>query len=356
MNSKRWGRVKTMLRINCALLAGVLLAASVRADDPSDSAVKAAIDKGLKRIEAGVTNYPKNRQCFSCHHQAMAVFSMTSAQQHGYTVDDELLKKVIDFSLKTFRNKTQIAKGQGVGGDSVSVLYALHTFAAVDRPYDDTMAAMIEYLLIKQRKDGAWPIPGGGNRPPTMGSLFTNTGLAMFALKHFSPPRDTAGAEELQKRIDAALDKGRAWLLANKPASTEDIVFHLRGLVDAGAEPKAIEEARSLLLIQQRSNGSWAQLPDMDGDAYATATALVALRRAGLDTNHDAYKKGIKYLLDGQKEDGAWIVQTRSRPVQVFFDNGDPGGKSQFISYAATNWAVLALLETTPTSAKRTSK
>jgi hypothetical protein len=32
----------------------------------------------------------------------------------------------------------------------------------------------------------------------------------------------------------------------------------------------------------------------------------------------------------------------------VFFDNGDPHGKSQFISFAATGWAVLALLETVP--------
>jgi hypothetical protein len=34
--------------------------------------------------------------------------------------------------------------------------------------------------------------------------------------------------------------------------------------------------------------------------------------------------------------------------LQLFFDNGDPGGKSQFISFAATGWAVLALLEQFP--------
>ena len=42
------------------------------------------------------------------------------------------------------------------------------------------------------------------------------------------------------------------------------------------------------------------------------------------------------------------IHQTGSRPVQVFFDNGDPGGKSQFISFLATGWATLALLESCP--------
>ncbi|MCI0459881.1 MAG: hypothetical protein L0Z62_23265 [Gemmataceae bacterium] len=329
-----------------AMLAGVLLADSIRADSVPAPTVKSAIEKGLKRIASGVVNYPKHRQCFSCHHQAMAVLSMTAAQQHGFTVDAALLNKQIDFSLRSFRHKSMIAKGRGVGGDSTSVVYALHTFAAVERPYDDTMAALVEYLLVRQRKDGAWPAPA--NRPPTMGSLFTNTGLALFVLRKYTPPEDTPGAEELRERIDSAFTRGRDWLLANKPSSTEDKVFHLLGLVDAGVDAREIEAARARLLKDQRTDGSWAQLPSMSGDAYATGTALVALRRAGLDVSEQAYQKGVKYLLDSQKADGAWIVKTRSRPIQIFFDNGDPGGKSQFISFAATNWAVLALLETVP--------
>jgi N-acyl-D-amino-acid deacylase len=178
------------------------------------------------------------------------------------------------------------------------------------------MAALVQYLLVKQRKDGAWPIPAFGDRPPTMGSLFTNTGLAMFALKRYSPPKDAPGAEELQERIDKAIAKGRDWLLASKPVSNEDKVFHLRGLVDAGAEVKETKAAREGLLGDQREDGSWAQLPDMSGDAYATGTALAALHHGGLPVTHDAYKKGVKYLLDTQTEDGAWLVTTRSKPLQ----------------------------------------
>ena len=73
---------------------------------------------------------------------------------------------------------------------------------------------------------------------------------------------------------------------------------------------------------------------------------LVALRRAGLPADDGAYRKGVQFLLKSQHESGGWVVETRSRPVQTYFDNGDPGGKSQFISTAATGWAVLALLET----------
>jgi N-acyl-D-amino-acid deacylase len=327
----------------------IFFALAVTAPASADEATRAAVEKALKAIARGVTNYPTHRQCFSCHHQAMGVLAMTAAQKHGFDVDKDLIQKQIDFSLKTFRNKSTIAKGQGVGGDSNGVIHALQMFAAVERPHDETTAALVEYLLVKQRKDGAWPIAPLGDRPPTMGSLFTNVGLAISVLKKYGPPEDATDAKA-QARIDAALTKARTWLLANEPASTEDKVFHLRGLVDAGVDAKHIESARAGLVKDQRKDGAWGQLAKMAGDPYATATALVSLRRAGLATTDKAHQQGIKYLLESQRDNGAWFVQTRSKPLQKYFDNGDHGGKSQFISFAATNWAVLALLEDSPAS------
>lgn len=336
------------MRTTRIILIGLTFASPARAGVPDAKEVSTAIEKGLKRIEAGITSYPKHRQCFSCHHQAMAAFSLTAAREKGFAIDADLLKRQVPFSLRTFRNKEAIAQGRGVGGDSTGVVYVLHMLASVKYPADATTDALVKYLVVKQRKDGAWPIAPFGQRPPTMGSLFTNTGLAMFALKHYAQPRDREDSKDLQQSTDTAIAKGRDWLLANKPESTEDKVFHLHGLVDAGVDTKVIEDAKTRLLEEQRSDGSWAQLSKMSGDAYATATVLVALRKAGLNVKHAAYQKGIAYLINTQTEDGAWIVETRSRPLQRFFDNGDPGGKSQFISFAATNWAVLALLETVP--------
>jgi N-acyl-D-amino-acid deacylase len=324
------------------------------AQDQGPAAVKAAVARGLERIQAGVANYPKHRKCFSCHHQAMAVFSLTAARQHGFPVAEGQIKQLVDFSLPTFKNTAAIAKGQGVGGESVSVLYALQTLAVAEHPPDATTAALVDYLLVRQHAEGHWVAPV--DRPPTMGSPFTNTGLAMAVLKHYAPPPDQEGSAALRQRSAAALEKARAWLLANQPVSTEDRVFHLRGLVDAGAEAERITQARDGLLAEQRDDGSWAQLRGQDGDAYATATALVALRRAGLDVTHGAYRKGVQYLMRTQREDGAWVVQTRARPVQVYFDNGDAGGKAQFISFAATGWAVMALLETLPVGGEPSGK
>ena len=133
-----------------------------------------------------------------------------------------------------------------------------------------------------------------------------------------------------------------------KPKDTEDRASRLRGLVNAGAGAQEIATARAAIQKEQLADGSWKQLPDRPGDAYATGSVLMALRHAGLSPRDDTYRRGIKYLLATQREDGAWIVETRSRPVQTFFDNGDPGGKSQFLSFLSTCWAVAALLETLP--------
>jgi N-acyl-D-amino-acid deacylase len=327
-----------------AVLSAVLIGVSVvRADDPSRS----AIEKGLRRIEQGAENYTKKRTCFSCHHTGMSLLSLSSARRRGFEVEQAKIKHQLDFTLKAFKSKKErILKGQGIEGGNTQAAYGLFVMEGAGHPADETTAALVEYLLQRQHKDGSWPALA--NRPPTEGSRFTNTALVLRALRHYGPAKDADKADELRERIDKAFAKGRDWLLKNKPETTEDKMFHLRGLVHGGADKKDIETARAALLNEQLKDGSWAQLPNTDGDAYATGGVVMALRRAGLKTTDAAYQNAVKYLLKTQQDDGAWIVQTRSKPVQVFFDNGDPGGKSQFISFAATNWAVLALLEQYP--------
>jgi N-acyl-D-amino-acid deacylase len=314
--------------------------------------VKRAIERALPRIEQGAAAYTTHRTCFSCHHQATAILSLTSARARGFPVAPEKIKKQLDFTLDSFKpDREKIAKGQGVPGGNTQTAYALFALNGARHPADETTKALIEFLLLRQKADGSWPALA--NRPPTEGSALTNAALALYALRAYAPAKEAKDSDELRERIDKAIHKGRDWLLEGKPATTEDQVGRLRGLVWAGAEKEAIETARAALVKEQREDGSWAQLADLSGDAYATGTVLMALRCAGLLTTDPAYEHGVQYLVKTQKLDGSWIVQTRSRPVQVFFDNGDPGDKSQFISFAATGWATLALLERYPVAWQR---
>lgn len=305
--------------------------------------LRLAVEKGIQRIEQGARNYPKNRQCFSCHHQAGPMLTLNAARQHGLAVDVQVLHDQVEFTLRSFQTKARLDKGQLLGGTATTAGYALLALAAAHHPYDDTVRSLVEYLLTRQCGEGHWR--PHMRRPPSEGSNFTATAVSLAGLREY---RSAIHDAEVEKRIAQAFSKGLDWLLQNRPQSTEDHVFRLRGLIAAGADLTAIDAARAALLKEQLADGSWPQLVQQKGDAYATATALLALRAAGLPTEDEQHLHGVTYLLATQGPDGAWLVETRNLPIQVPFDNGDPGGTSQFISFMATNWATLALLEALP--------
>ena len=86
-------------------------------------------------------------------------------------------------------------------------------------------------------------------------------------------------------------------------------------------------------------------LPDpYSSDAYATGSTLVALHLAGgVATDLPAYRRGLAFLVNTQRDDGSWFIKSRSKPFQPYFESGFPHGRDQFISAAATGWAVAAL-------------
>ena len=81
-------------------------------------------------------------------------------------------------------------------------------------------------------------------------------------------------------------------------------------------------------------------------DAYATGQALYALRAGGLSPIAAAYQSGAHYLRRTQLDDGTWFVRSRGIGFLPYFDGGFPHGRDQFISAAATSWAVMALTPT----------
>jgi hypothetical protein len=112
----------------------------------------------------------------------------------------------------------------------------------------------------------------------------------------------------------------------------------------------ATQQAMHELLATQKADGSWSDLPSMESTAYATGKSLVALHLGGLPTTDPAYKRGVKWLLGHQQQDGSWYVRTRALAFQPYFDAGFPGAHDQWISAAATNWAAQALALALPES------
>src|SRR5262249_25497437 len=110
-----------------------------------------------------------------------------------------------------------------------------------------------------------------------------------------------------------------------------------------GTEDKMRTLARTLIGAQ-RADGGWSPNPDLPSDAYATGETLWALKEAGaLKPSDPAYQKGIRYLLGTQWEDGSWHVLRRSPKFQPYFQSGFPFEHDQWISSAATSWAIRAL-------------
>ena len=304
---------------------------------PQDETVRKAVEKALPLLERGSAGATKERTCFTCHNQGLPLFALTAARARGFKVDEENLKAIVRHTVEFLkRNRENYRQGKGQGGQADTAGYALWTLEEGGWKPDETTAAVAHYLVVRDREKGHWV--NVSTRPPSEASPFTTTFLGLYGLRAYLPEEEKAAGDD---RVARSLK----WLLETKPRDTEERVFRLRALKQAGARAEDVEAASKELLGAQREDGGWAQLPEASSDAYATATALAALAQAGrVSPSGDAYRRGAAWLLGDQKEDGSWHVKSRSRPIQTYFESGFPHGKDQFISIAASSWSVLALV------------
>ncbi len=321
------------------LFAACLLQAAAAPQDPFDpaqgrpEAVRKAVVRALEPVNRSVAEYPRQRKCFSCHHQTLPLLAMTVARDRGVPVDAKAVEAMLKLTAESLESgREAYLEGRGQGGKAATAAYGLWTLERGGWKPDATTAVVADYLLVAAKGKESWKPPS--NRPPLEVSSFMATALSLRALQVYGTEEKKAKAAEQEART-------LAWLRATKAEDTEDRVFRLLGLAYAGAD---VEAAAKELRETQREDGGWAQLAGMEGDAYATGSALVALlEHGGLKPEDAVYRRGAAFLLGSQKEDGSWHVATRSKPVQTFFESGFPHGKDQYISIAATSWAAAAL-------------
>jgi hypothetical protein len=308
---------------------------------PAAKDVRAAVQAALTPLKSGAGGHAEQKTCFACHNQATPMLAFSTAKARGFEVPNDYFKSQADHIIGFLdTNRERFKDGRGTGGQAATASYALFTLELAGHKPDDTTAIVVEYLLKTQADRDHWR--SGANRPPTEASDFTVTYLTMRALRVWGPAAK-ADKEKIAKRVE----KAREWLVKTPAKDTEDRVFRLLALKEAGADAKEVAAAAWELLQKQRPDGGWSQLDGGTSDAYATGAALVALHQAGgLKVDTPAYRAGVSYLLKTQRSDGTWFVKSRSKPFQPYYESGFPHEKDQFISIAASGWATTALLLT----------
>lgn len=301
--------------------------------------VEQAVERSLPLLEIAAAETVRQRQCFTCHGQAMSTVALTEAQQHGFRIDSQNLQRQLDHTFAHFeRSRKLYDEGKGTGGQVDTAGWALWGLEAGRRKADDVTDSVVGYVIGKQDPSGVWKC--GSNRPPSEKSDFATTYLALRAL-------DVFGRESHAERIAAAKRNAKQWFENATPLETEDFVFQLLTLPYLELNHRAADLTEHLR-NQQQADGGWAQLPELSSDAYATATVLYALAEAGMEPTAAEYRRGLEFLIKQQLPDGSWHVKTRSNPFQLYFETGYPHGADQFISMTAGCWATMALLRILP--------
>lgn len=310
--------------------------------------IREAVSRAIPLLERGSAGSASERQCFTCHNQAVPVLALVAARDAGFCVDAQnLVRQISHTAAHLERGRDDYKQGKGQGGQVLMAGYALWTLDAAGYPPDELTTSVAGYVIGYQRDKGHWE--HRGSRPPSSGSDFSATYVALRALQRFAPADQSEQAAARRKAV-------QDWLRQERPLETEDHVFRLRALSALALDPASAVDMQALrqgavsdLLALQREDGGWAQKGDMLSDAYATGTVLAALRQDGGIMSGDAVvERAIPYLLRTQCADGSWHVTTRAVPFQTYYESGFPHGPDQFLSIAATGWCVIALVEALP--------
>ena len=330
-----------------------------------------AVSKALPLIMKSAEDYVEQKSCFTCHHQSLPVTAVVRAKSIGFEVDRKWLETQRKFTADFFLSRRkELSKGKGVPGGAFTAGYALAQFISTSHatavkdvnqvPRLPGTDELLEYLLQIYNPERPWKI--NTIRPPLESSDFTATGLAVAALGTYEP-------EQLMQRMKEI----RHWYGQTQAKTTEDRAFQAMGwywlihseyafhaqrslptegrnrpgevqMPDTQADAERMMEFIAGLRDRQREDGGWGQTDQMESDAYATGLVLTSLLMVKPSLYREKWvEKGVQYLIKNQESDGTWLVNTRSKPIQEYFESGFPHGEDQFISIAASCWSVIAL-------------
>lgn len=298
-----------------------------------------ALERAIGLLDQAGPKFFKANGCISCHNQSIPQMAFEKLRGAGVAASAEAAQTHSKAVLATWgseeANMWQSSCAAG-GGQVATLTYGLTGLAAAGQPRTPVIDRAVHCLMALQEGQGSWNLPDF--RAPLGIGREKFTALAIRGLRRYPIP---GRRQELDERIQRA----RHYLETVAHDDTQGLVFRILGLQWAGgAEAKLIARLTRELEKLQRPGGGWAQRPDLAPDAYATGQALWALIEGGGRTVSDpAYGQGAAYLRRTQKSDGSWHVRTRGFGFQPYRETGFPHGHDQWLSAAATGFAIIGL-------------
>jgi len=342
-------RLTLCLAFAAAVMAFVLVSparSGARRDAvASPDELRRSATSALALVQHSQDRWSNVQTCTSCHHQLIPQIPFQLARERGIAVDRLAARRGASTAFARLRD----ADASLQRADFIDVFFDAWMLVGADAagvaPSLSTDAYAVS-IASRQREDGSWI--SMDNRPPQSYGPFQATAVCARAIGRYMPG---GLANERDERRRRAL----AWLVAAKPASTDDSAFRLFGLAWTGADAATLADAAQALVAEQRADGGWAELAGYPTDAYSTGEALSALSESGvLATTDPVYQRGLRFLLRTQRPDGSWRVTSRLNPPAPvsppYVDTAYPGGHDQFVSLMGACWAATAMMDALPRS------
>ncbi|MDB5337648.1 MAG: 2,3-oxidosqualene cyclase [Planctomycetaceae bacterium] len=304
----------------------------IRTDIALAVQARQAADRAIPYIEKDGTAWIKDRKCLSCHYAGYMLWSFHDARERGFNIDQAKFAEWTKWSLSQDKN-------HGAEGAAQSLLARDRSDAREDTV--KLIAALGEFIISKQEKDGLWK-PGGqlpSQKRPLSETTQVSTMLCLLGLATIDQPNE---------KTTLSRDKAVAWIKNTPPNGKDPAVsgewYTMRLLVEKKfGVPKAVEALRDQILAAQQSDGGWGWLWADKSDAFGTGLALYALAEGGVPSSHPAIEKAWKFLIETQTDDGSWIVHGTKTGTK---DKPHP-----MSSFWGSTWALMGLSKSLPDAA-----